>query len=97
MAVKSSELIREILGIDEMHQIREDLLLSMLEESVSEMLHQSPEKLFQILYRLDVDEAKVRQILKNNNSEVWPSLLASIILERENTRQYWKKKYDPEP
>ncbi len=68
-------------------------LLEFLREEVRKLLEGDTEKLWQILYRLDVSEMKVREALNKLTPSAWPEEIAKLILKRESERQFWKEKY----
>ncbi len=71
----------------------EDQLFPLLVASVLKLLQTETEKLWQILYRLDVSEKKVREFLQNNPESKWPEGIAGLIIEREKERQRWRSIY----
>jgi hypothetical protein len=64
-----------------------------LEIQIAHMLVHETEKLWQVLYRLDVSEKKVRELLQKNPETVWPQGITKLILEREDERQKWREVY----
>ncbi len=64
-----------------------------LEIQIAHMLIHETEKLWQVLYRLDVSEKKVRELLQKNPETVWPQGITKLILEREEERQKWREVY----
>jgi len=74
----------------------EALLLSFLREKVGKLLAGDTEKLWQILYRLDVSEEKVRDLFRSMPASNWTNGIADLILEREKERQYWRNRYKGE-
>jgi hypothetical protein len=64
-----------------------------LSERLAWMMQNHPERMMQAFYRLDVSEAKVRQVLATSDSESWPGLFADLVIEREKQRAYWRAKY----
>lgn len=90
MTVAFRSEIREITGSESGD---ENLLFQLLTEGIARLLNEPGEKLFQILYRLDVSESKIQVVLKNFTPEKWPGELAKLILEREKERQFWRKRY----
>ncbi len=62
-------------------------ILQVIKKRVEELLHSDLGLLFSHLYRLDVDEHKVRHVLSENTSEIPVSYrLAKLIWERQKTR-----------
>jgi hypothetical protein len=90
---KFPSLIFELTGRDLSVNAGDLPLLQLLTEAIEELLKQPGEKLFQILYRLDVPEEKVNRILKIHPPGEWPAALAQLVLEREKKRMYWKERY----
>jgi len=68
-------------------------LKAALELQIAHMLIHETEKLWQVLYRLDVSEKKVSQVLQNFRQNEWPEKLTELILEREKERHYWRSKF----
>jgi hypothetical protein len=89
--------IRELTGTEPGEGMEDRLLLELLTKSIAELLAQPGEKLFQILYRLDVPEKKVNQVLESCAASEWPSELARLILHREKERQFWRTRYKQNP
>ncbi len=65
------------ISADNQQQIK-DLLVSEL----IQLILQSPEKLWNILYRIDVNETKVKQIFSNSAPLLIAPELADLIIER---------------
>jgi len=89
--------ITAITGIEVIGSSEEDMLYQLLTESIGRLLNEPGEKLFQILYRLDVAELKVQAVLNNSTADHWPGELAKLILEREKERQKWRAIYKSDP
>ena len=53
------------------------------------------ELLFSSLYRLDVDEQKVRQVIENPTEEAVNFRIARLILDRQRQRMRTKQQYKP--
>ncbi len=74
-------------GTDDLH------LRQLLTQGISWILQRQSQRLFQVLYRLDIPESKAEAIFRNFSQTEWPAELAKLIMEREKERQYWRKKY----
>jgi len=68
-------------------------LKAALEMQIAHMLIHDTEKLWQVLYRLDVSEKKVKEFIQNNPESAWPQGITELILEREKERQKWRERY----
>jgi hypothetical protein len=53
-----------------------------LEDAINEMIKNDFSRLVQILYRIDVSEAKLKYLLNSNPNEDAGKLIAQVILER---------------
>jgi hypothetical protein len=58
-------------------------------QAIKNILQKSPEKLAQIMYRIDIDEHKFRQALAYNQVEI----LADLVIEREMQKIITRLKY----
>ena len=61
---------------------REKLSTPDLETLMNELIKNDFSKLVQLLYRIDVSEAKLKNILQTNPNEDAGKLIAQIVLER---------------
>ena len=73
-------------------------LSRVLAERINEMINNDFQRLISILYRIDVSELKLQQILNANRGVDAGSIIADLIIERQKekikTRQQFNKK-DP--
>lgn len=75
-------------------QITEDYDLEQsLAERIADMMNYELENLFNILYRMDVTEDKIKYALNPNNSEMPHLSLARIIIERQKQRVKTRLEY----
>lgn len=70
-----------------------DEALQKLEPVVEQMLRGDMNLVFNVLYRLDVSEEKVKYILFGTHEEKASKLLAEAILQREIVRRIFRLKY----
>ena len=68
-------------------------LLAKLEEMVVWLMNKDLEKLLWILYRIDVDEQRIKQALAAEMPEKGPRLIAEMILEREEQKEQYRKQF----
>ena len=66
---------------------------------VNELIKNDFNQLIQILYRLDVNETKLKQVLNNNPNEDAGKIIAALIIERQlqkiKSRKEFSKKNNP--
>jgi len=70
-----------------------------LAEKINELINNDFQKLISILYRIDVSESKLQQVLAANRQVDAGSIIADLIIERQKekirTREQFSKK-DPD-
>jgi hypothetical protein len=74
----------------------EEELIQYVADYVSDMLDREPDLLFSTLYRLDVDEHKIKKALLASE-EPGNIALAKLILKRQKQRVEARKKYKSPP
>jgi len=70
-----------------------DMFLKILSDSIRQKLDKSFEELMQILYRLDVSEAKVQRVLHQLPQNQWAESIAQLIVDREKQRLEYRKRF----
>jgi len=82
-------------------EIKSDIdtdFLNVVAERVAELMETNMELFFNHLYRMDIDERRIHQILQNpEESESVYISIAKIIIERQKKRIETKRKYRQEP
>jgi hypothetical protein len=73
-------------GLDLREALTENALETALAEKVNAMINGDFSALVQILYRIDVSEPRLRQLLRENKTKDAGQLIARMILERQ-----WQK------
>ena len=85
----------EIPATGTLEQLREKLSVH-----INELINHDFEKLVFHLYRIDVDEARVRALLANKAGENAGGLIADLIIERQlqklRNKERFKQNTDPE-
>mgnify|MGYP003412797789 CR=1 FL=1 len=76
--------------VDQQPFLDKDALISIFEKRVIELLQEQPDLLFSFLYRLDVDELKIKKALKTKNA---PRALATLIVDRQLARLKTKSQH----
>jgi len=72
-------------------------LLDVIASRVQELLDTDAGLLFSYLYRLDVSESKVKEIIHNSAQEDTISAIAKLIFDRQLQRVRTKKSYVQKP
>ena len=75
----------------------EDELLHLLSEEVGLMIETRLDFLLGLMYRLDIDEMKIRKALAFGNEDAPNISLAKLILQRQKQRVLSKKMYKTAP
>lgn len=71
-------------------------LKKLLIQEISYLLDHNFEKLKWVLYRIDVNENKLKQTLANKSPDKTASIMAEMIIERQIEKAITRKKYTPE-
>lgn len=90
------KLIARDLGLkrEGTNQMSYEELLDMIADRVAQILTTKPEMLFSLLYRLDVSEKKVDEVMKGGRYSVPTNVaLAKLIIQRQEERLRTKKQY----
>ena len=88
---------KSIVESYETHEIPKQVLLEAILERVEYFLSTDAELLFSYLYRLDVDEQKIKYVLNHQTKSDIPTALSELILERQLERIAMKKRFPVEP
>jgi hypothetical protein len=77
---------------------KEDQLFVLIAEELNHLINSDFNKLVSLLYRLDIDEMKLKRLLKENPGEDSGKLLATLVIERQlqkiRSRERLKSKDD---
>ncbi len=68
-----------------------------LEATINELIKNDFSRLVQILYRIDVSEAKLKNILNSNPNEDAGKLIAQVILERLAATKKARESFNMQP
>lgn len=77
------QLINESLGIAIPDNLPKETLHERLSDYVNQMIESDFERLVNLLYRIDVDEEKLRDLLLKNQGQDAGSIIAGLIIERQ--------------
>ena len=97
-----------MVSSDEMKEIQKDIRshlsftyssgneqewLTALSYHINELIAKDFQKLVEILYRLDISEDKIRQILNDQKNEPSGRIIATLIIERQKEKLISRKKF----
>jgi hypothetical protein len=74
-----------------------DDLAAKLSELIEHLIDKDFEKLLWILYRIDVDEQRTKQILSEHLPAEAPMILATLIIERQRKKEMFKSAFSNPP
>lgn len=86
----SNEIISAVNSLEQITNVkmREELI-----SLINELIKEDFQSLIQLLYRIDVNEKKIRLYLKENSHQDAASVLADLIIERQLQKIESRKKY----
>ncbi len=98
MMIEQFEEIKSIINKQFSDQVQKTELdshfLNIVAERVAELMETNMELFFNHLYRMDIDERKIHQILQNpEESESVYLSIARVIIDRQKKRIETKRKY----
>lgn len=76
-------------------QLKNELLVDQFTDFIRNLVLNDFEKLINLLYRIDVDESKLRQVLSANENEDAAKTIAAMIIERQLQKIQWKRSMQP--
>jgi hypothetical protein len=96
--MENAELIKEInknLAILLSNEISLDELHIRLSEFLNELIQKDFQKLIRLLYRIDISEAKLKQLLQQPPNEDASKIIAELIIERQIQKIKSRQLYRP--
>jgi hypothetical protein len=75
--------IRQSMEIELPENISFDLLKEKLSDHINHLIQHDFQKLVAVLYRIDVSEAKLKYLLKENTDQDASPIIADLIIERQ--------------
>jgi len=73
--------------------LKDKLFFSALSSEIDHLIKNDFEKLVSILYRMDVNESKLRMLLQDENGSDAGELIATLMIERQLQKIESRKKY----
>lgn len=95
--VNTEILLQQLEAVKEKNDIS-DNLRQKLSEYINELINTDFEKLVQLLYRLDIDEKKLKKVLHDNPGHNAAEMISDLIIERQlqkiQSRQQFSQRKD---
>lgn len=89
-------MLRQSLELDLPENISFDLLKARLSSHINFLIQSNFQKLVSILYRVDVSESKLKQLLKENPDSDAANIITDLIIERQLQKIRSKQEYRPD-
>jgi hypothetical protein len=89
------EDLNQSYGLDIPEAATMEALAALLADRINTMITADFNRLVSLLYRIDVDEAKLKQLLRENSGVDAGLLIARLILERQWQKIETRRKYRP--
>ena len=80
-------------GLELPETVTMDALEALLAERINVMINKDFSELVQLLYRIDVDESRLRLVLRDNQGSDSGLLIARLILERQWQKILTRREY----
>ena len=86
-----NSVLDEVIACTDIAVLNDDLLIQQLADYINQLILVNFERLVQLLYRIDVSEAKLKYLLKENPAEDAGRIIALLIIERQIQKIKFKK------
>jgi hypothetical protein len=81
--MSEKEIIESVLDIRAEEQLRNEQLFNQLADAVNQLIKQDFNRLISILYRIDVSESKLKDLLQTHPDKEAGKIIASLLIERQ--------------
>ncbi|MBS1509675.1 MAG: hypothetical protein JST86_02445 [Bacteroidetes bacterium] len=89
--------INYTLSLSLPQHINEEAVRNLLAGHINELVKNNFEQLVTILYRVDINEDRLKSLLKNNPGEDAGKIIAGLILERLLQKAAYRKQFSAKP
>jgi hypothetical protein len=89
-----NSMLEKVMNCSEIELLQSDMLLDELRNFLNELIQSDFTKLVQLLYRIDISEMKLKQILKDNPQSDAGLLIAQMIIERQIKKIRFRKEME---
>jgi hypothetical protein len=87
----NNSVLDDVIACTDIAVLHDDSLIQQLADYINQLILVNFERLVQLLYRIDVSEAKVKYLLKENPDEDAGRIIALLIIERQVQKIKFKK------
>ena len=89
-------MLRQSLEIDLPENTTEEELFEKLSSHINYLIESNFQKLVSILYRVDIDEKKLRQLIQENSNKDAGMIITELIVERQLQKIKSRQQYKPD-
>lgn len=98
MQLTESNIMDIVLSETNMEQLQQKNIFEDLSAYINHLIINHFDELISLLYRLDISEKKLKELLQKNATENSAPLIATLIIERQKqkikSREMFKNSYD---
>jgi len=87
----NNSILDDVIACNDLTVLNDDLLIQQLADYINQLILVNFERLVQLLYRIDVSEAKLKYLLKENPNEDAGRIIALLIIERQIQKIKFRK------
>jgi hypothetical protein len=87
----NSSVLDEVIACNDIAVLNDEFIVQQLSDYINQLILANFERLVQLLYRIDVSEAKLKYLLKENPNEDAGRIIALLIIERQIQKIKFKK------
>ncbi|MBU3713419.1 MAG: hypothetical protein FGM46_00555 [Ferruginibacter sp.] len=92
-----SNITSNIFQTNDIDFLKSEECLRQLSQQINELILHDFEKVVQMLYRIDVSEQKLKNILKDRPDENAGDLIAALMIERQIQKILSRQSFKPTP
>jgi hypothetical protein len=87
----NNSILDDVIACNDLTVLNDELLIQQLADYINQLILVNFERLVQLLYRIDVSEAKLKYLLKENPGEDAGKIIAVLIIERQIQKIKFRK------
>ena len=88
-------VMQQLISVTALTDLRSEVFFKQLADYINELVIGDFDYLVSLLYRIDVDEKKVRALLASAKDAVAGELIAKLIIERQEQKIKSKEQFKP--
>lgn len=89
-----TEMINKDFGLVLPASVKEEELINQLTAYINNLMNNNFQQLVQLLYRIDINENRLKHVLKENPGEDAGKIIAQLIIKRQAEKIKFRKEFN---